>query len=247
MISLKIAYARGSFDEIVISSILTKGAIADAWSGEPESRRQIEASLASAGMAAPTLAVSRSYLDRIVAHHLALGAEKGEAPPLGLLEVAETIGGADWQPWRMTFGETLAGLVCEIPKAMLEPATLTSVLRKSAELADIEVIAQSWFEDDPEVAQAVGRAGRGNRAKLVNYLLQSILARRRDRWADLILRTALWMREAPAEADLCWRELAIVAKALADGRDMAEIGLMRDVALRTIAVLTEVGPKLNFG
>jgi hypothetical protein len=45
------------------------------------------------------------------------------------------------------------------------------------------------------------------------------------------------MREAPPEADLCWRELAIVAKALADGRDMSDIGLMRDIALRTISVL----------
>ena len=42
-------------------------------------------------------------------------------------------------------------------------------------------------------------------------------------------------------ADLCWRELAIVAKALADGRDMTEIGLMRDIALRTIAVLRDAG------
>jgi hypothetical protein len=49
------------------------------------------------------------------------------------------------------------------------------------------------------------------------------------------------MREAPQEAVLCWRELAIVAKALADGRDMTEIGLMRDIALRTIAVLGDTG------
>ena len=49
------------------------------------------------------------------------------------------------------------------------------------------------------------------------------------------------MREAPPEADLCWRELAIVAKALVDGRDVTEIGLMRDIALRTIAVLRDVG------
>ena len=229
-----------------ISSILIKGAIADAWTGEPEPRRQIEATLASSGMAVPTLAVSRSYLDRIVAHHLALGVEKGEVPPLGLLEVAEAIGGADWQPSAMSFRETLAGLISEVPKIMLEPAAVTSVLRESGDLADIELIAQSWFEDDPEVGQAVGRAGRGTRAKLANYLLQSILARRRERWADLILRTALWMHEAPAEADLCWRELAIVAKALADGRDMTEIGLMRDVALRTIAVLTDPRPKLYF-
>jgi hypothetical protein len=49
----------------------------------------------------------------------------------------------------MVFGETLAGLIAELPKTMLKPATLTSVLRESGDLADIEVIAESWFEDDP--------------------------------------------------------------------------------------------------
>jgi hypothetical protein len=49
------------------------------------------------------------------------------------------------------------------------------------------------------------------------------------------------MREAPPEAHLCWRELAIVAKALVDGHDETEIGLMRDIALRTIAVLRDAG------
>jgi len=83
------------------------------------------------------------------------------------------------------------------------------------------------------------RARRHNRAKLATYLLQSLIARHRDKWAALFLRTALWMREAPPEFDLCWRELAIVAKALADGRDMGEIGLMRDIAQRTVAVLAD--------
>jgi len=224
-----------------ISSVLTKGGIADAWSGEPESRRQIETSLAAAGMDTPTLAVSRSYLDRIVAHELALSIEKREAPPFGLLHVAETIGGADWQPARMAIGETLAELIAEVPTAMCEPAALASVLRKSNELAELEAVAQSWFEDDPQVAQAVERARGRDRAKLVTYLLQSVIARRRDRWADIVLRTALWMREAPPGAGLCWRELAIVAKALVDERDVTEIGLMRDIALRTIAVFREAG------
>ena len=175
-----------------------------------------------------------------MAHHLALSTEKHEAPPFGLLQVAETIGGADWQPVRMAFSETLAGLIAEVPKAMCGPAAFASVLRKSHELADLEDVAQSWFEDDPQVAQAVHACGRG-RAKLATYLLQSVMARHRDRWAEVVLRTALWMREAPPEADLCWRELAIVAKALADGRDMTEIGLMRDIALRTIAALGGAG------
>jgi hypothetical protein len=49
------------------------------------------------------------------------------------------------------------------------------------------------------------------------------------------------MREAPPEANLCWRELAIVAKELVDGGDVTEIGLMRDIALRAIAVLRDTG------
>jgi hypothetical protein len=129
----------------------------------------------------------------------------------------------------------------EIPKAMCEPAALASVLRHSNKPAELAAVAQSWFEDDPQIAKAVERARGRDRAKLASFLLQSAIARHRDRWAEIVLRTALWMREAPQAADLCWRELAIVAKALADGRDMTEIGLMRDIALRTIAVLRDAG------
>ena len=220
-----------------ISSILTKGGVADAWSGEPESPRRIEAALVDSGMDAPMLAVSRSYLDRVLSHQLALSVERGAAAPLGLLQVAETLGGVDWQPARMDFDETLARLITEIPEAMRGGTAVETVLRKSGELADLKVVAQSWFEDGPDIAQAIAGARAPNRAKVATYLLQSVIARHRDKWADLLLRTALWMREAPLELDLCWRELAIVAKALADGRDMAEIGLMRDIAQRTLAVL----------
>jgi DNA-binding NarL/FixJ family response regulator len=223
-----------------VSSILTKRGIADAWSGEPESRRQIEASLAAAGMDAPMLAVSRSYFDRAVAHHLALSTEKGEAAPFGLLQVAETIGGADWRPARMDFADTLAELMAEVPKAMCEPSAVAALLRNSDQLAGLAGIANCWFEDDPQAAQAVKQARGRNRAQVTTYLVQSVIARRRDRWAEIFLRAAAWMHEAPPHADLCWRELAIVAKSLADGQDVTEIALMRDIALRTIEVLRNI-------
>jgi hypothetical protein len=175
----------------------------------------------------------------MVAEHLARGIAEGGVPPLGLLDVAETIGGADWQPARKDFRETLAGLVAEIPKAMREPGALASVLRESGELPDLEVIAEAWFEDDSQVAGAVQRAGIRDRKKIASYLLQSVIERRRDKWADLFLRTALWMREASPDDELCWRELALVAQAVAEGCDLNEVGLMRDIAQRTIAVLKE--------
>ena len=160
-----------------------KGGLQMPGAASRSSRRWIETRLAGAGMEAPTLSVSRPYLDRAVAHHLTLNTEKGEAPPLGLLQVAETIGGADWQPAHMAFSETLAGLIAEVPSAMREPAALASMLRRSGDLADLEFVAQSWFEDDPQVARAVERAGGRGRAKLATYLLQSVIARHRDRWA----------------------------------------------------------------
>ncbi|HXZ46646.1 MAG TPA: hypothetical protein VEH02_07955, partial [Pseudolabrys sp.] len=180
------------------------------------------------------------YLDRMVAHHLLLSTEKGEVPPFGLLQVAEAIGGADWQPARFTFSEALAELIDQVPKAMRRPAVVASILQESHELAGLEAIGESWFEDAPEVAHLVRYARKGDCEKLATYLLQSIIPRCRDKWTEIILRTALWMREAPAQADLRWRELAVVAKALADGWDMNEIGLMREIALRTIAVLTSL-------
>jgi len=48
------------------------------------------------------------------------------------------------------------------------------VLRQSGELGELEVVAQSWFEDSPEIAQMVSGAGGAKRAKLAAYLLQSV-------------------------------------------------------------------------
>ena len=50
------------------------------------------------------------------------------------------------------------------------------------------------------IAQAISGARGRNRAKLATYHLQSVIARHRDKWAALFLRTALWMRT------LIWRK-----------------------------------------
>jgi hypothetical protein len=224
-----------------LSSILTKSGMLEVCVGEPERQRQIATTLTAAAMEASALEVSRAYLDRAVAHHLGLCIEKGQTPAAGLLQVAEVIGGADWQPIRLDFTEALEQALAGVPERLRNPAAVTALLRDSDRLADLQAIERSWFEDNPQVAQAV-RATRGrNRAKLADYLLQNAIARQRQKWTELILRTALWMREAAPEAQLCWRELVIIAKALSDGRDMDEIALMRAIAVRTIEALARQG------
>jgi hypothetical protein len=154
--------------------------------------------------------------------------------------VAETIGGADWHPAPITLAACLAELMAEIPKAMCEPAAVASLLRNSNKLADLERVEHCWSEDDPQALQVVKQARGRNRGQVAAYLLHTVIARRRERWAEILLRTAAWMRAAPQPDDLCWRELAIIAKSVAEGRDLTEIALMRDIAQRTIEALRNI-------
>jgi hypothetical protein len=222
-----------------MSSLLVKNGLRDAWSGEPESRRQTEATLAAVAVEQPMMPVSRAYLDRVVCHHLAIGLAQGVLPPPGLLQVAETLGGAEWQPAPADWREVLATLIADTPNTMRTPKAVSDTLMNSAGWADLGGITESWFEDDQEVARRVAGTRRGQRAKMADILLQTVIARRREKWAEHFVWTALWLREAPADADASWREFAILAQALADGRDMAEMTVMRDMAMRTVAVLTD--------
>jgi hypothetical protein len=222
------------------SSLLVKHGLRDAWSGAPESQRQIATMLAGVAAEQPMMPVSRAYLDRIVRHHLAVGLAQGVVPPAGLLQVAETLGGAEWQPARVDWREALAALIAEIPKTTRKRMAVSDVLRGTAHWAELGPISESWFEDDQEVARHVAGTRRGQRAKMADYILRTVITRRREKWAEHFVWTALWLREAPADADLPWREFAILAQALADGRDMADLAVMRDIAMRTVAALADI-------
>jgi hypothetical protein len=149
-----------------LSSILAKNGIADAFSGEPEPRRRVENLLARSVAETAMLPVSRSYLDGVVAHHLALLVAQGKTPPVGLLQVAEAIGGADWQPLRADFDKVFDELSADIPGTMREAASVKAILHESDRLPILEGIADSWFEDDTEAARMVSerRTDRSKRA-----------------------------------------------------------------------------------
>jgi hypothetical protein len=222
-----------------LSSVLLKNGVRDAWTAPPESQRQTRAALAYAAFETSMIPVSRDYFDRAVRHHLQLGLALEALPPAGLLQVAEAVGGAHWQPELLDWRKVLAAVLAELPAAMLKPHAVREVLRTSAAWAQFGSIAESWFEDDQEVAQLVGRPRGRQQVKMREYVLQSVLVRRREKWAEHFLWTALWLREAPDEKALPWRNFVILAQALADGRDLSEVSLMRDIAARTVTVLAQ--------
>jgi hypothetical protein len=221
-----------------VSMILLKTGVREALSGPPQNRRKTRSVLDYSAAETSMSRVSRIYFNRVVRHHLAFGLAAGRLPPPGLLEVAELIGAVDWQPELLEWRSLLADMARQLPAALRKKAAVHAVLRTSGEWGNFDPIAETWFEDDPEVARLV-HGCRGRRKKTAEYVLQSVLRRRREKWAEHFLWTALWLREAQ---DAPWPQFAMLARALADGHDLAEIPLMREIAARTVTVLAEASP-----
>jgi hypothetical protein len=221
-----------------LSSILFKHGLRDAWCAPPEGKSQVERMLAVAANDVDLVRVSRAYLDRIVRHGIQIGLDAGICPPAGLLEVAEAIGGVEWQPERLDWRGVLAELLASIPAARRTPPAVATALRQSGELVTL-TIASSWFEDDQEVARMLQRAGRRSVEKQTAYVLQTVIERRRDTWAELFVWNALWLREAGG-AEQPWPELAIVADVIAKGHDLAEIPLMGFIAANTVDAMNSL-------
>lgn len=224
-----------------LSSILTRNGIVDAFTTDPQTSRAVAYAVEATGGGVRMLDVGRPYLDRMVSHHLAQTLASGKVPLAGLLEVAEVIGGADWQPQQIYFREALDQLIAELPEGLRDPEAVDIVLADSDVILGLEEIEDSWFEDDAELREKMRSVSRRAHEQFVTELLlgDGAIAVRRKQWAELFVQTTLWMREAPDEYEMSWTDLAIVARAVLEGYDLTRIGLMRNIAERTVVVLSD--------
>ncbi|MGJ5175917.1 hypothetical protein ACQR16_17325 [Bradyrhizobium oligotrophicum] len=218
-----------------ISTIFTRSGINEAMTSPPQPVRTIK-QVMGPGTVGPVLGVSRAFVVRMIGHHLGLTVGRGEVPPAGLLQVAETIGGTDWQPSRLDVREVLNELIADLPEELQDPEDIALALADSDDIAMLEDIQDSWFEDDPELEKKVRSASRRARDKMPAKLLQpgGAIGANRARWAELFVFTALWMREGVHDAGADWADLAVVARAVLDGHDLGQIGLMRAIAERSV-------------
>ncbi len=225
-------------DRQSVCSILAKRAvgIADAWCGGPQSRGQVKKILRETATAALSAQVPREYLDAIVQHHIQIGCEAGRVPPPGLLEVAETIGGAQWHPNALPWRALLARLCAEIPPGELAPSAVKRALAELHDAGDLESMTESWFEDDHETRELFDRARHKDFRKSVDDLLRTIIHRRAEKWAEQFAWAAYWLRQTRAFGESRWMKFAIVARALTEGVPLEQIAMMRDVASRTVTL-----------
>ena len=95
-------------------------------------------------------------------------------------------------------------------------------------------LADSWFEDDQDVARIARRNSRAALEQQAAHVLQTVLEERRDRWAELFVWTALWLREAD---DQPWQEFSILANAIANGHELDQIPVMWGIAANTVLAM----------
>jgi len=220
-----------------LSSVLLRlrSGVVDAWtSSELQSKRTLDHQLRLAGRETAMRIVPRRYLDRTVQHHLAVGCQAGQMPPLGLLEVAEVLGASDWRPNRLNMATTVDQLFQELPEAARNPEATARSLKTIDDWGDDSGIMASWFEDDQAVADLLS-AHRGQRFDVLSQqVLKEVIEPRREKWAEQILWVALWLRESAGSDHALWINFLLTARAVLQGHSLKEIPLFTRIASRTV-------------
>lgn len=212
--------------------------IRDAWCNPSLARREINEAFRESRRRTPTASTGRDYLDVMVQHHIARGLAIGTLPHVAVVEIAETIGAADWKDRGLDVAAEIerrfAGLEAERRSS---DAIAASLERSGAWVANNPMV-QSWFEDDASIRPLAGGTARLNPQVAVQRVLEEILPVRREIWAERLLLTMLWLQGGAGEAtpaDGRWQDCAVLAHELLAGRKPAALPAMVVIAERSIA------------
>jgi len=225
-----------TFSSILIR--LEKG-ILDAWSQTGLSKRERDSMMEHMKNEMPILRISRDYLNQAIQHQLATVDGGSTFPPIGLLQVAETIGASTWLPQRLELDESINRLLQELPHELLEPAAIDHVLTDSATWAERSGVTESWFEDDQVVRDVLAATPSSQHSALAARVLTQVIQPRALKWAERCLWAALWCKEGPRELRIFWPNFLLVARALRDDHPLKSISLMSEIADLSVEVALE--------
>src|SRR5581483_4626675 len=125
----------------------------------------------------------REYLDLVVRHNLAVGRKAGALPPAGLIQVAEILGGPDWQPDELDWRALLDTFARDTPESERTAPAVSRTLASSAQWSDVG-ISDSWFVEGQATTDVVTRMGNAKFARVVEYVARTVLVRQAERWAE---------------------------------------------------------------
>jgi len=185
--------------------------------------------------------VGQDFVDRAIGCAISIGVDRGGAPHRGLLQIAELLGTDRWKGEPLEADREIALLRGEALES--GPAiTAADAIAESAEWLGSQDFADAWFEDDDQVDRVVLNAmkgrGRNREARAVEDILAEVLEPRRGVWQERLLLMTLWFKSSLRPA-IPWQNMFHLAEAVASGKPLRDIPLMRAVAEVTLDVATE--------
>lgn len=212
--------------------------VVDTWADPDMSRGKIGRLMREAQMSAPHTRVDKAFVDTLVQHGIGTAVEQEKVPPAMLLEMAELLGGTEWKDRRLqvkTEAERLFDLLD--PDDRSAEGIESGFARGLAWMAKDEVFS-TWYEDGPQVQQALAKLPRTDQARMVAAVMSEILPDRRAEWAERFLMMALWSQAAgEARQRGKARDLVLVAHALAGDGPLDTVPIMGVIAAQTVRAM----------
>jgi len=214
--------------------------IRNAWGLGSMSKGEVKSMVREISGGAMAKPVEPAYMKRLVSHFIWLGQQQGNPPSPELLQVAETIGSADWPPKPLMFKKELAALEEAPDIQSLTSADIARILEESEDWPVKTQFASSWFEDDARVDDLLKKRtdyllrSREMLAQASTLIIEEILEKKRDVWGERLLWMALWVRFCKDRKPLPWQDFFVVARELWQGAPLEENPLMIAVAVRSV-------------
>jgi hypothetical protein len=177
----------------------------------------------------------------VVQHHIARGLTAGHLPQATIVEVAETIGAADWKDRGLDVAAEIERLFAELGPELRRQAAITASLQRSGAWIANDPMMRSWFEDDTAIRTLVEGRPRLKPEVAMRRVLEEVLAPRREAWAERLLLVLLWLQAVTRDAlpTGWWQDCVVLAHALLAGRPLAELPAMVAIAERSIFCSTQ--------
>ena len=226
-------FSRGSTRAVAAVMIKDGHGIKDAYIIPCSSRGDQKAIVEQMERAMTMYDVAPSYVATAICFALGDGLARGAVTAPGFLDVAPMFAIGDVTPRTKELTTILASVDPEGALAALSDNRKNRLIGKSRDWFSEYDICSSWFVSDATLIAALENASSDASAK---NIVMGQIDQRRDLWADLFARSALILRHdrtAPLDA---WMSFAVVAQALAEGRDIKKIPVFEDILEQTLEI-----------
>ena len=209
--------------------------VIDAWVDPDLSRGKINKLLREAQMSAPHVQVDKTFVDTIVQHAIGTAVDRDAAQPPLLLETAEFLGGVEWKDRRLDIRAEADRLFGTLDPQDRTPDGIAAGMAHGMAWITKDDVFSSWFEDGPEVRQALAKVPRTDQAGMIAVVMDDILPNKRPVWAERFLMMALWSQAAnDAIQRARARDLILVAHRLVGDEPLGAIPAMSVIAMQTV-------------